>query len=56
MHAFNHLNLNLVNSNESWSKHFEDKELRSGVKKFLDFVCCEDKKAVEFQIEKVFKK
>lgn len=49
------LSLNLVNSNESWSKNFEEKEINDSVKKILDFVSLEDSKVVETQIEKALK-
>ncbi len=49
------LELKLVNSNESWSKNFEENEVNDNIKKILDFVSLEDSKVIEKQIEKALK-
>jgi signal transduction histidine kinase len=49
------LKLNLINSNESWSKNFGKNELTNDEQNFLDFVFCEDKKVVDLQVDKALK-
>ena len=49
------LNLNIINSNVSWSKNFVDEELINPAQNFLDYINNGDKNDIKVQIEKVLK-
>jgi len=49
------LNLNIINSNVSWSKNFVDEELINPAQNFLDYINNVDKNDIKVQIEKVLK-